>query len=295
MNLLELKKIKGNTYYFPSPANIGLYVSNNDAILIDSGNDSDAGRQILKILNENSWSLKMIINTHSNADHCGGNEFLQKKTGCKIASTQLEKAFIENPILEPSFLYGGFATQELRNKFLMAKPSVVTDFISNSGNILDTGLNAISLPGHFFDMIGVSTPDGVVFLADSLFSSRIITKYHLFYLYDISSQLETLQKLSTLNYEYYVPSHSELCTDLSELIEINRTKINEIIETLVDFCTEPKTIDSIISYVFSKYNLTLNSSQYVLIGNAIRSYLSYLVDSKVLKTVIENNEFKFVK
>jgi len=66
---LNLQKIASNTYLIPSPANIGLYVRDEQAILIDSGNDKEAGRQILKLLNEKNWKVKLIVNTHSNADH----------------------------------------------------------------------------------------------------------------------------------------------------------------------------------------------------------------------------------
>jgi len=36
-------------------------------------------------------------------------------------------------------------------------------------------LEAISLPGHFFDMIGIKTLDNIVFIADSLISEEIIS------------------------------------------------------------------------------------------------------------------------
>jgi len=49
---LKLQKITSNTYLIPSLANIGVYVQDEQAILIDSGNDKDAGRQILKLLNK---------------------------------------------------------------------------------------------------------------------------------------------------------------------------------------------------------------------------------------------------
>ena len=49
---LNLQKIASNTYLIPAPANIGVYVQDEQAILIDSGNDKEAGRQILKLLNE---------------------------------------------------------------------------------------------------------------------------------------------------------------------------------------------------------------------------------------------------
>jgi len=120
---LNLQKIASNTYLIPAPANIGVYVQDEQAILIDSGNDKEAGRQILKLLNEKNWKVKLIINTHSNADHIGGNAFIQNKTECLIAATRIEAAFIQDPILEPSFLYGGFPNARLTNKFLMAHPS----------------------------------------------------------------------------------------------------------------------------------------------------------------------------
>ena len=228
MAQLALAHIRGNTYFIPSPTNIGIYVQNDKAILIDSGNDKEAGRQILRLLKQQGWHLKLIINTHSNADHIGGNAFLQERTGCAIAATKGEAVFINEPLLEPSFLYGGFPHKDMRNKFLCAKPSLVTTIIPSDGEIPDTGLQAIPLPGHYFDMIGVVTPDGICFIADILFPENIINKYHLFFLWDIRSHFNSLERLKTLNADLYVPGHGETLSQVDPLIEINKKKINEI-------------------------------------------------------------------
>lgn len=87
--MYELRQITENDYYFDCPAKIGLVcIGNGEVILIDSGNDKDAGKKVYKILQEKEWTLKAIFNTHSHADHIGGNRFLQEKTGCSISSEE---------------------------------------------------------------------------------------------------------------------------------------------------------------------------------------------------------------
>ena len=120
---MELVKVGEKTYYIKNPTNIGVYkINDEDVYLIDSGNDKDAGKKILKIIEEQGWKVKGIITTHSNADHIGGNKLIQERTNCLILANKIEKVFNENTILEPSFLYGGYPFKDLRNKFLLATP-----------------------------------------------------------------------------------------------------------------------------------------------------------------------------
>ena len=53
---------------------------------------------------------------HSNADHIGGNKYLKGQTGCKAYSGGIEATFTKHPVLEPSFLYGGYPCKDLRYK-----------------------------------------------------------------------------------------------------------------------------------------------------------------------------------
>ena len=162
--MFELVQVSQQSYYIQSPAKIGLVKLNDKEVcLIDSGNDKDAGRKVRQILDANGWCLRSIYNTHSNADHIGGNQYLQKQTGCKIYAPGIESDFIRHPVLEPSFLYGGYPCKDLRHKFLMAQPSDVQEL---TADVLPAGFQVIPMPGHFFDMVGFRTPDDVVFLAD---------------------------------------------------------------------------------------------------------------------------------
>ena len=285
--MYNLNKVGERTYYIDSPTNIGIYKLNeSDICLIDSGNDKEAGRKINKILKENNFNLKYIISTHSNADHIGGNEFLQKRTDCKIISTEIENLFIKYPILEPSFLYGGYPIKSIRNKFLMAKESNPTDTIEN----LPEGREYIKLGGHFFDMIGIKTSDNVYFLADCVFGENIIKKYHISFIYNVDEFLKTLDFVENLEGNLFIPSHAPICEDIKPLVKINRDKVHEIIETILRICEEELIFEDILQKLFIHYDLKMDLNQYVLIGNTLKSYLSYLYDNEKLE--IEFKESK---
>lgn len=282
---MELIHVKGNTYYIKNATNIGVYkVDENSVYLIDTGNDSEAGKKILKIMNGEGWNVLGIINTHSNADHIGGNKVIQDRTNCKIFGYGVEKCITEYPILESSFLYGGYPFKDLRNKFLCAKESNVIDIENN----LPEGLEYFSLKGHFFDMIGIKTSDDVYFLADSLFSEETITKYHLFFLYDVREFLNTLEYLKSLNGFLFIPSHCEAVNNISNLIETNKKKIEEVLDVILNSCKK-STFEEILKEIFEHYQLVMNMNQYVLIGSTIKSYLSYLYEEgKIKYEFVEN-------
>lgn len=290
--MYELNKVGEKTYYIESPAKIGIYLLDDENVcLIDSGNDKDAGRRISKILEENNWNLKCIINTHSNADHIGGNEYLQRKYNCEIFTTDVEAAFTRNPILEPSFLYGGFPNKLIKNKFLLAKTSNAQEISENN---LPEGLEYFELPGHFFQMIGIKTSDDVYFLADCLSGENIINKYHVSFIYDVKSYVETLEKLKNLNGKMYVPAHAEATTDLTNLIEVNINKVNEIKSNIISLCNKTN-FEEILREVFTMYNLKMDFNQYVLVGSTVKSYLSYLLEQGLVEVVFEDNKLLWLK
>lgn len=290
--MYELVQVGENSYYIESPAKVGLYLAGYEAYLIDSGNDKDAGRKIKKILEQNGWNLKAIINTHSNADHIGGNNYLQRQTGCKIYGKGIEVAFTETPILEPSFLYGGFPCKDLRYKFLMAKESSV---LKISEAELPRGMEIIELPGHFFDMIGIRTPDDVVYLADCLSSKEALEKYGFTFIYDVAAYLSTLEKIGNLKGKIFVPAHASTTTDLTDLVKINEEKIHENTELILSFCEAPSSVESILKQIFDTYGLVMDFQQYVLVGSTVKSYLSWLRDKGELDVKFENNRLLWAR
>lgn len=285
--MYELIQVSDRSYYIQSPAKIGLVrLNDTDVCLIDSGNDKDAGRKVRQILESHNWKLTAIYNTHSNADHIGGNKYLQAQTGCKIFAPGIECDFTRHPILEPSFLYGGYPCRELRHKFLMAQESDV-EYLTKE--VLPEGFEMIGLPGHFFDMVGFRTPDDVIYLADCLSSRETLDKYRIGFLYDVAAYIKTLETVKTLKAKMFVPAHTQAAEDISELAQYNIDKVQEVAERIVSLCKEPACFEVILQKLFAEYALTMNFEQYVLVGSTVRSYLAWLKDTGRLNATFENN------
>ena len=285
--MYELIQVAERSYYIQSPAKIGLVKLNEqDVCLIDSGNDKDAGRKVRQILDANGWQLTVIYNTHSNADHIGGNKYLQGQTGCKIYAPGIDCAFTRHPVLEPSFLYGGYPCKELRHKFFMAQESDAQKLTKES---LPEGFAIIPLPGHFFDMVGFRTPDDVIYLADCLSSRETLDKYQIGFIYDVAAYLKTLEMVKSLRAKMFIPAHAAAAEDISDLAQYNIDKVLEIADKITGICKEPLCFEAILQKLFADYGLTMNFEQYVLVGSTVRSYLAWLKDTGRVNALFENN------
>ena len=275
--MFELIQVSEQSYYIQSPAKIGLVrLNERDVCLIDSGNDKDAGRKVRQILDRNGWKLTAIYNTHSNADHIGGNQYLQKQTGCKVYVPGIDCAFTRYPVLEPSFLYGGYPCRDLRHKFLMAQPS---DAMELTPDVMPEGFEIIPLPGHFFDMVGFRTPDDVVFLADCLSSRETLAKYQIGFIYDVAAYLKTLEQVKGMKAKMFIPAHAAATEEIAGLAQYNADKVLEIAEKIVEICAQPLCFEVILQRLFYDYRLDMNFEQYVLVGSSVRSYLAWLKDA----------------
>ena len=285
--MYELIQVSERNYYIQSPAKIGLVrLGESDVCLIDSGNDKEAGRKVRQHLDKNGWRLTAIFNTHSNADHIGGNRYLHGQTGCRIFAPGIEQDFTLHPLLEPSFLYGGNPPKELRHKFLMAQESPAEPL---AADVLPPELEAIPLPGHFFDMVGFRAPDGVVYLADCLSSRETLEKYRIGYIYDVAAYLDTLERVKQMEAACFIPAHAAPTDDIAPLAQYNIDTVHEIAERIVTLCREPRCFEALLQKLFDAYGLTMNFEQYVLVGSTVRGYLTWLKETGRLEAAFENN------
>ncbi len=284
--MYELIEAGARTFYFDAPAKVGAYLlPDNGVLLIDSGSDKDAAKKILRICAEKGWTVSAILATHSHADHIGGNQVIQNKTGCPVYASEFEAAVGRFPILVPVSLYGGYPVRELCTKFLLAKTSDVRPL----PDPLPGGLTAIPLPGHSFDMVGFRTPDDVVFLGDSLTGEQLLKKHLVPFLYDVRTYLATLDEIERLPAALYVPAHADAVSDVRPLVSLTRDKTMELLEELADICASPQTGEEILKLLFDRHGMSLDILQYGLSGYTVRSYLAYLKEEGRLTAYFQEN------
>lgn len=284
--MYELIQLTEHDYYIDCPAKIGLVLDGSDVYAIDSGNDKDAGKKVLRHIEANGWHLKAILNTHSHADHIGGNKFLQDRTGCKIYARGLETVYTNHPELESMTLFGGMPLKELKNKFLMAQTSHAEEL---TADVLPAGMEILDLPGHSFDMVGFRTADGTVYLGDCVSSQETLEKYGIGYLWDPAAYCRTLESVKAMQSAHFVPAHAPVTDDIIPLAQRNMDAVQQTAQCILEILATPKTFDDTLKAVFDAYKLTMNAQQYALIGSTLRSYLSWLCADGRAAFLCENN------
>ncbi|MBR0033362.1 MAG: MBL fold metallo-hydrolase [Treponema sp.] len=292
--------------YIPFSTNIGFVhihgASSEDIYIIDTVNDDLKMQEIIDFIKTNfpCAVVKAVIDTHSHADHCGGNVILQKETGCEVWTSKGEASLMEYPSVETMLIWGSAPFHDLCSKFLLAKPCNANRILSD-GEIVDLGMGisfqVVSLPGHYIDQIGILLTDSdgkkVFFLGDAVSGRNVIKRYWIQYLLDETKSKASLMKLSEIKSDFYVPGHGDVVRNIEGLSELNLLAMLETEEMILDVLKTPKTMEEILKEVTDRNKIRLGVFQYVLIGSTLRAYLTGLYEEKRITFAIEKNEMRW--
>lgn len=285
--MFECIQVGENTYYIANPVNVGLYVENGEAWIIDTGIDARVGKKIVQRLNENGWKPKAIINTHCHVDHVGANAWLQKEFNIPIYSNGMDCYFIENTILSSMALWGAFPPRLLQGTLFTSSDSKNVQSIYDAP--LPKGFEIIPFSGHSLYMFGLRTPDDIVFTGDELCNAQILEKYKIAFNYCVELYYKSLEDAEKLTAKLFVPAHGEPFTDIKEYVAINRKAVLQVHSLILETCQTPQHFDMLMQHIFNHYGLTLTFAQYAIVGSTIRSYLSWLLNDELIEPIIENN------
>ena len=305
-------KLSESIYYIPGGTNVGVIVckgrirsaKRKNLYLIDSGMDATDAERIynelenLFPLEKGGFCVKAIINTHGHADHTGGNAYFVRRTRCKIWISKIESAGILNPRLHGTVFGGGHPPKHLQIPYFLPEASDPDKIISEKSVIKLSGgktLTFMSLPGHSFDMLGVIVTDKknekFLFAGDAFFGSLHMMRYWIPYIYDIKKFKETVEILDKTNMNWYIPSHGQPVTRISETVELN---LIALLST--EYCITAAlkkhgklSCESLLKIVADMNNISLKMAQYSLILCTIKSYLAYMQETGKIDFCIEEN------
>ena len=195
---------------------------------------------------------------------------------------------MEYSFMEPLMLWSAFPFAEISNRFLQARPSSADILIRAPGVFDESGLEAVPLPGHFLEMIGVRTPDGVFFVADTLFSEALLEKYRIIFVLDVQAALETLDFLEGQEAAWFVPSHASATEDIRPLAEANRRSLTRVSQAVLDCCSEPVGKDEIVRRVGVLFGISMSITEFLLYSAAISAHLTWLRKKAHVAPIIED-------
>lgn len=283
---------------FPGAVNSFVVVGREtDALLVDTGLDDSHARKLLRAVAEAGLTPSGILNTHSHADHHGGNAFiLGRFPELKVFAPPLEDAIITHPILEPLTLFGARPPRELQNKFLLAPPSPAR--LAPEPGLCRIGgadIELIEVAGHASMMYAVRVGE-VLYATDALFGPDALTKHPLTFCADSGLQKASAAALAELEgVRTVLPGHGDPTDDLAGLVAINLAAYERTTEAVLGAVNGGEaSIDELLARVCGALNVEMTNAGAVLLNRAVVSaHLTELLESGQVEMKVLGNKLIF--
>lgn len=285
---INAELIKDDIYCIPGHVNTGLVINGKNAIIIDTGLDESSAKKILGVINKAGLNLQAILNTHSHADHYGGNYYILERNSCEVFVPEFEEVIVRNPLIEPIYLYGAIPFKEIKGKFFFARASRVDRIVKGDFSIDGVEIKVVDIPGHSPYQKGYVI-NGVFFCADLVFSTEIINKYKILYCYDPQGWIESLEKIEARSMDFYVPAHARPCININELIDANATHLRSLQEKIVCLIKKPLSTEDITAEISRNYGEEGTIEGYFLRYSAIKAHLSALRNRNLITCFVYSN------
>jgi glyoxylase-like metal-dependent hydrolase (beta-lactamase superfamily II) len=217
----ELVTLAPGVHYLPGGTNLGLLVNEErgTAVAVDAGMDKDSARGLAAAAAAAGLTIEALFLTHAHADHFGGAAYLRERTGAAVVAAGLEAAVVQNPILEPLYLFaGGMPPAALRGKFLLGQACPVDRVVAPGETVTLAGLECRvePLPGHTPAQVGLGWGP-VLFSGDAFFPEPILAKHPIPVFADPRAARATLARLPAGGFEWAIPGHGVPCRRGAEL------------------------------------------------------------------------------
>lgn len=271
---MALQTLAPGFHLFPGAVNSVVVESGGGgALIVDTGLDESHARKLLREVTALRLTPSAILNTHSHADHHGGNAFLLKKfPELEIYAPPLEAAVINHPLLEPLTLFGACPPPELRTKFLLAPASPARPIEPGRHTLGGAEVELLAVPGHAVQMYAVRCGD-VLYAADALFGPDTLGKHPLTFCVDSAAQKASAARLGELSgVRLTLPGHGEAAEDLPGLISANLAAYERTTAAVREALDGAgATVDELLRRVCGALGVTMTNAGAVVLNRAVVS------------------------
>lgn len=293
----ELAELAPGVQYLPGAVN-SLVVEDGGggALLVDTGLDDAHAKKLLRALDARKLIPTGILNTHSHADHYGGNAHIVSRfPELKVFAPPLEEAVLRYPVLEPIYLYGARPPRELQNKFLMA-PASDARLAPEPGltRIGGASVELIEVAGHASLMYAVRVGE-VLYAADAVFGPDTLAKHPLSFCLDSALQKKSARKLLDLDgVRVVLPGHGDPTGDLAGLVAQNLAAFERTTAAVRAAIRVPGTVDEVLKRVCDGLGVTMITPGAVVLNRSVVSaHLTELLESGLAVMQVRENALLF--
>ncbi len=280
-------------WYLPAAVNTFIVAAPGArSVLVDTGQDKDYARRLLKGSRELGLEPAAIINTHAHSDHFGGNAWLLSRLPELSVHAPREAAIvIRNPLLQPLGLFhGANPLPELLQKWTHAKASRVDQELE-PGDLQIAGVDFtfIDAAGHDRSQFAVKVGD-VLIAADGLFGDRLLEKYPLPFSHHPGLQRESIDRLAASGARIAVPGHGDP-QDPEELAEKNRLALDRVTGAVLEALAEPADLATVLSRTCRALDITIpDPVRYLLNFSTLAAWLGWLRGRELVDCDVQGTE-----
>ncbi|WP_216328158.1 MBL fold metallo-hydrolase [Deinococcus aestuarii] len=293
-----LECLAPGVHFLPGAVNsVVLEDRRGGALLVDTGLDESHARRLLRALGEAGLTPTGILNTHSHADHHGGNAGLLKRfPDLKVFAPPLEEAIITHPVLEPLSLFGARPPRDLQTKFLLAPPSPAR--LAPEPGLARIGgvdLELIEVAGHASMMFAVRVGE-VLYAADALFGPESLQKHPLTFCADSRLQKEAAARLGELEgVRAVLPGHGGPTADLAGLVAANLAAYGRTTAAVLEAVRGGAApVDELLARVCDVLGVHMTNAGAVVLNRAtLSAHLTELLERGEVAMGVEGNRLLF--